>query len=272
MVTQAEKARMFRDLHQRAAAFVIPNPWDVGTARMLERVGFEALATTSAGFAFSQGLRDNRVGRERVLDHCRALVAATSVPVSADLENGFGDDPQIVAETIRLAAETGLCGGSVEDATGRPGSPIYDEGLSVDRVHAAAEAVRGLSVPFVLTARCENFLHQRPDLPDTIRRLQAYQDAGADVLYAPGLKSAEDITTVVGSVDRPVNVLMGIAGINLSLPQLSAIGVKRISLGGALARAALGAFLRAVREIHDNGTFRFTDEAAGMAEISSLLE
>ena len=272
MATQAERAHHFCDLHQRASAFVIPNPWDVGTARTLEHLGFEALATTSSGFAFSQGLRDNRVGRERVLEHCRALVAATSVPVSADLENGFGDDPSTVAETIRLAAETGLCGGSIEDATGRPESPIYEEELAVERVRAAAESVRGLPFPFVLTARCENFLHGRPDLPDTIRRLQTYQDAGADVLYAPGLKTAADITAVVRSVDRPVNVLMGIAQINLSVAELSVIGVKRISLGGALARAALGALLRAVREIRSDGTFHFTNEAAGTAEIDSLIE
>jgi 2-methylisocitrate lyase-like PEP mutase family enzyme len=272
MATQVEKARQFRDLHQRASAFVIPNPWDIGTARMLERLGFEALATTSAGFAFSQGLRDNCVGRERVLEHCRALVAATSVPVSADLENGFGDDPSTVVETIQLAAATGLCGGSIEDSTGRAEAPIYEEGLAVERVRAAADIVRGLPFPFVLTARCENFLNQRHDLPDTIRRLQAYQDAGADVLYAPGLKTAEDISAVVRSVDRPVNVLLGIAGINLSVPQLSTIGVKRISLGGALARAALGALLRAAREIRSDGTFHFTNEAAGTAEINSLLE
>jgi 2-methylisocitrate lyase-like PEP mutase family enzyme len=272
MTAQAGKVRQFRDLHQRASAFVIPNPWDIGTARMLERLGFEALATTSAGFAFSQGLRDNCVGRERVLEHCRALVAATSVPVSADLENGFGDDPQTIAETIHLAAATGLCGGSIEDSTGRAEAPIYEEALAVERVRAAAETVRALPFPFVLTARCENFLHQRPDLPDTIRRLQAYQDAGADVLYAPGLKTSEEITAVIRSVDRPVNVLMGIAGIDLSVAQLSAIGVKRISLGAALARFALGALLRGAREIRNDGTFHFTNEAAGTAEIISLLE
>jgi 2-methylisocitrate lyase-like PEP mutase family enzyme len=250
----------------------LPNPWDSGTARILERLGFEALATTSAGFAFSQGRPDYKVGRDAVLEHCRILVAATSLPVSADLENGFGDGPQEAAETIRLAAETGLAGGSIEDSTGRPESPIYDEALAVERVRAAAEAARRLSFPFVLTARCENYLHQRPDLPDTIRRLQAYQDAGADVLYAPGLKSAEDIATVVRSVDRPVNVLMGMPGINLSVAQLSARGVKRISVGGALARAALGAFLRAAREIRESGTFQFNDEAVPMREISALLE
>jgi 2-methylisocitrate lyase-like PEP mutase family enzyme len=272
MSTQTEKGHAFRQLHERPGVFVMPNPWDPGTARILERLGFEALATTSAGFAFSQGLLDSKVAREAVLDHCRTVVAATSLPVSADLENGFGDDPQTAAETIRLAAETGLAGGSIEDSTGRPESPIYDAALAAERVRAAAEMARGLSSPFVLTARCENYLHRPPDLSDTIRRLQAYQDAGADVLYAPGLNSAEDMTAVVRSVDRPVNVLMGMPGINLSVAQLAAIGVKRITVGSALARAALGALLRAAREIRDKGTFHFNDEAAPTREINSLLE
>jgi 2-methylisocitrate lyase-like PEP mutase family enzyme len=271
MPTQTEKGAAFRRLHERAGAFVLPNPWDAGTARILERLGFEALATTSAGFAFALGRRDGQVEREDVLQHCRTLVAATSLPVSADLENCFGDEPQAVAETIRFAAATGLAGGSVEDFTGRPESPIYELGLAVDRVRAAAEAARNLPAPFVLTARCENFLHRPPDLPDTIRRLQAYQDAGADVLYAPALKTAEDIATVVRSVDRPVNVLMGIPGIDLSVEQLSVIGVKRISLGSGLARAALGAFLRAAREIRDTGTFKFNEQAAPTRDINALL-
>jgi 2-methylisocitrate lyase-like PEP mutase family enzyme len=272
MPTQAEKGHTFRRLHERPDAFVMPNPWDIGTARILERLGFEALATTSAGFAFSRGHRDYKVGRDAVLEHCRVLVSATSVPVSADLENGFGDDPNTVAETIRLSAETGLAGGSIEDATGRADSPIYELALAAERVRAAVEAARGLPYPFVLTARCENYLHQRPDLADTIHRLQAYQDAGADVLYAPGLKSAEDMATVLRSVDRPVNILMGLAGIDLSVPQLSAMGVKRISLGGSLARAALGAFVRAAREIHDAGTFRFNEDAIPTREINALLD
>jgi 2-methylisocitrate lyase-like PEP mutase family enzyme len=267
MPTQPDKVETFRQLHERSGIFVMPNPWDVGTARILERLGFEALATTSAGFAFSQGRRDYNMGREAVLEHCRTLVAATSLPLSADLENGFGDDPQAAAETIRLAAETGLAGGSIEDSTGRPESPIYELALA-----AAAEAARQPASAFVLTARCENYLYQRADLADTIRRLQAYQDAGAHVLYAPGLKSAEDIAAVVRSVDRPVNVLMGMSGINLSVAQLSEMGAKRISTGGALARAALGAFLRAAREMHDAGTFQFNDEAAPTREINSLLE
>jgi 2-methylisocitrate lyase-like PEP mutase family enzyme len=272
MPTQADKSKTFRQMHERPGLFVMPNPWDVGTARILESLGFEALATSSSGFAFSQGQLDYKVGRDAVLSHCRALVAATSVPVSADLENGFGDDPKTVAETIRLAAETGLAGGSIEDSTGPPVSSIYDKALAVERIRAAAEAARRLPFPFVLTARCENYLHQRPDLGDTIRRLQAYQDAGADALYAPAIKNAEDIATLVRSVDRPVNVLMGMPGINLSVAQLTAMGVKRVTLGSALARAALGALLRATREIREKGTFQFNDEAAPSREINALLE
>jgi 2-methylisocitrate lyase-like PEP mutase family enzyme len=272
MPTQTERGQAFRRLHERQNLFVMPNPWDVGSARMLERLGFEALATTSSGFAFSQGHLDYKVGREAVLSHCRALVAATSVPISADLENGFGDDPKTVAETIRLAGETGLAGGSIEDSTGPPVASIYEEAMAVDRIRAAAEAGRRLPSPFVLTARCENYLHKRADLSDTIRRLQAYQEAGADVLYAPGLTKAEDIATLVRSLDRPVNILMGIAGINLSVEQLSAMGVKRVTLGSALARAALGGFLRAAHEISERGTFQFTDEMAPSKEITSLLE
>jgi 2-methylisocitrate lyase-like PEP mutase family enzyme len=259
-------------MHERPGLFVMPNPWDVGSARMLEGLGFEAVATTSSGFAFSQGRRDYQMGRDAVLEHCRTLVAATSIPVSADLENGFGDDPQTAAETIRLAAETGLAGGSIEDSTGPPVSSIYDEALAVERIRAAAEMVRSLPVPFVLTARCENYLHQRPDLADTIRRLQAYQDAGADVLYAPAIQNPEDVATLVRSVGRPVNVLMGMPGMNLSVTQLAAMGVKRITVGSALARAAFGGFLRAAREILDKGTFRFNDEAAPSQEINSLLK
>jgi 2-methylisocitrate lyase-like PEP mutase family enzyme len=272
MQVHAEKCQTFRQLHERPGLFVMPNPWDVGSARMLESLGFEAVATTSSGFAFAQGRHDYQMGRDAVLEHCRTLVTVTSVPVSADLENGFGDEPQTAAETIRLAAETGLAGGSIEDSTGPPVSSIYDQALAVERIRAAAETVRRLPVPFVLTARCENYLHERSDLADTIRRLQAYQDAGADVLYAPAITSPEEIATLVRSVDRPVNVLMGMPGINLSVAQLAAMGVKRITLGSALARAAIGGFLRAAREIRENGTFRFNDEAAPSKEINALLD
>jgi len=271
MPTQSEKAAAFRALHQRDHAFIIPNPYDPGTARLLAYLGFEALATTSAGYAFSLGLRDNTVGRDAMLEHIAAIVAATDLPVNADLENGFGDSPEVVAETIRLAAATGLAGGSIEDATERDDDPIYAKDLAIERIRAAVEAVRALPAPFVLTARCENFLHGRPDLADTIARLQAYQQAGAEVLYAPGLVSKEDIARVVKSVDRPVNVVMGLQGVQLSQAELAALGVKRISLGSALSRAALGAFLRAAREMKEHGTFHFADEAIPYRDLGRMF-
>ena len=270
--TQAEKGDAFRALHEREGAFIIPNPWDVGTARLLAGLGFEALATTSAGYAFSMGQRDNTVGRERMMVHVAAIAAATDLPVSADLENGFGDDPKTVAATIQLGAAAGLVGGSIEDSTQRPGDPIYELGHAVERVRAAAEAARSLRFRFTLTARAENYLVGRSDLADTIRRLQAYQEAGADVLYAPGLQSEEEISAVVGAVDRPVNVVMGLQGVQLSLATLAELGVKRVSVGSALTRAALGAFLRAAREMRDHGTFAFAAEAVSYREISALFE
>lgn len=272
MKTQAEKATAFRALHERAGAFIIPNPWDAGTARLLAHLGFEALATTSAGYAFSIGQRDNSVGREKMMEHVSAIVAATDLPVSADLENGFGDDPGTVAETFRLAAATGLAGGSIEDSTGRRENPIYDLGLAVERVRAAVEVARSLPFPFTVTGRSENFLVGRPDLADTIRRLQAYQEAGADVLYAPALASREDIVAVVRSVDRPVNVVMGLQGVQLSLDELAEIGVKRVSVGGSLARTALGAFLRAAREMRERGTFTYAADAVSHREINGMFE
>jgi 2-methylisocitrate lyase-like PEP mutase family enzyme len=271
MRTQAEKASAFRALHERENAFIIPNPWDIGTARLLEHLGFEALATTSAGYAFSLGQRDYKLGRDNTIAHAASIVSATDLPVSADLENGFGDQPETVAETIRLAAAAGLAGGSIEDSIGRPDDPIYGFDMAVERVRAAVEAARSLPFPFTLTARAENFLWGRPDLADTIKRLQAYQEAGADVLYAPGLASKDDIVAVVGSVDRPVNVLMGLKGVQLSLAELSAIGVKRVSVGSALSRAALGAFLRAAREMREHGTFTFADDAVSYSEISEMF-
>jgi 2-methylisocitrate lyase-like PEP mutase family enzyme len=271
MLTQAEKGRAFRALHERAGAFIIPNPWDVGTARLLAKLGFEALATTSAGYAFSAGRQDGTVGRDAMLVHVAALAAATDLPVSADLENGFGDDPQTVAETIRLAAAAGLAGGSIEDVSPRPHAAIYELSQAVDRVRAAVEAARALPFPFTLTARAENFIAGRPDLPDTIGRLQAYQEAGADVLYAPGLPSKEAIATVVRSVDRPINVVMGLQGLRLNLATLSALGVKRVSVGSALARAAFDAFLRAASEMREQGSFEFAEEAVGYGEISGMF-
>ncbi len=273
MSAQAEKAGVFRALHERDGAFLIPNPWDAGTARLLAGLGFEALATTSAGYAFSVGQRDNTIGRDEMLAHVRAIAAATDLPVSADLENGYGDDPGTAAETIRLAAAAGAVGGSIEDSTNRPGGePIYERGLAAERVRAAAEAARSLPFPFTLTARAENYLVGRPDLEDTIERLQAYQEAGADVLYAPGLTSQDDIAAVVRAVDRPVNVVMGLQGSRLSLAELAAIGVKRVSVGSALSRAALGAFLRAAREMREHGTFAFADEAVSYREISGMFD
>jgi 2-methylisocitrate lyase-like PEP mutase family enzyme len=272
MRTQTEKAIAFRALHERDHAFIIPNPWDAGTARLLATLGFEALATTSAGYAFSIGQRDNTVGREQMMEHVRTIVSATDLPVSADLENGFGDDPQTVVETIQLAGDAGLAGCSIEDMASQPDHFIYDFEQAVERVRAAAEAARALPYPFTLTARAENYLVGRRDLADTIRRLQAYQEAGADVLYAPGLASKEDIAAVVNSVDRPVNVVMGLQGVQLSLTELWEIGVKRISVGSALSRAALGAFLRAAREMRERGTFEFAAEAVSYREISALFE
>ena len=271
MSSQSDKAHAFRALHQREGAFIIPNPWDIGSARILAQLGFEALATTSAGFAFSVGQQDNTIGRDRMLAHAADIVSATHLPVSADLENGFGDTPDAVAETIRRAAATGLAGGSIEDSTGRADDPIYAHGLAVDCIRAAVEVVRGLPIPFTLTARAENFLVGRPDLKDTIQRLQAYQEAGADVLYAPGLVSEQDIAAVVSSVDRPVNVLMGMAGVPHTRDSLSRLGVKRISVGGARARAALGGLLRAAREMREHGSFTFTNKAASFREISEML-
>ncbi len=270
--TQAEKAEAFRALHARRQAFIIPNPWDVGTARILAKLGFEALATTSAGFAFSSGRLDNQVGRDAMLAHVAEIAAATDLPVSADLENGFGDDPKTVAETIRLAAQAGVSGGSIEDSIDRPGEKVYALELAIERIRAAVEAARSLPFPFTLTARAENFLVGIPDLADTIRRLQAYQEAGADVLYAPCITTREEITAVVRSVDRPVNFLMGTQPQQFTLDELSEMGVRRVSVGSALATTALGAFLRGAREMRETGTFTYAKESAGFGEISNLLK
>lgn len=272
---QAARAERFHFLHARPGVFVIPNPWDAGSARMLAALGFEALATTSAGFAFFLGRPDaeGAVDREDTLTNIRAIVDATTLPVSADLENGFGDDPETCADTIRLGAQAGLVGGSIEDATGRAGDPIYPLALSIDRVAATVKAARALPFPFVLTARAENLINGRPDLKDTIRRLEAFAEVGADVLYAPGLKSRDDISSVVRSVaPRPVNVVMGLSGTQLSLDELGELGVRRVSVGSALARAAYGAFLKAAREIRDRGTFTFAEQAAAYADMNAMFK
>lgn len=271
MLTQTEKGHVFQLLHNSKGAFIIPNPWDVGTARLLTRMGFKALASTSMGYAFSIGKCDNTVDRGSIIAHIAAIASASDLPVSADLESGFGDGPAVVAETIRLAAAAGVVGGSIEDASGRADHPIYEKEHAAERICAAAEAARSLPFTFTLTGRAENYLHGRPDLRDTISRLQAYQEAGADVLYAPGLATREDIAAVVGSVDRPVNALMGLQGVLLSLAELSALGVKRVSVGSSLCRAALGAFLRAAHEMREHGTFAFANEAVSSREITEIF-
>jgi 2-methylisocitrate lyase-like PEP mutase family enzyme len=270
-VTREQKYQTLRALHERPGPFVIPNPWDAGSAKILTALGFEALATTSAGFAFSIGHRDSaaELSREAILENARSIVEATSLPVSADLQNGFGHSPETCAESIRLAADKGLAGGSIEDATGNPNAPIYEFQLAVERVAAVAEAARGGQ--FLLTARAENFLHGRPNLDDTIRRLQAFGEAGADVLYAPGLPSLEAIRQVCACVSKPVNVLMGLKGATFSVEELAAAGVKRISVGGSLARTALGAFLRAAREVKEKGTFTFAADAMPHAEANAYM-
>lgn len=271
MKSQAEKGEMFRALHREERAFIIPNPWDAGTARMLAQMGFAALATTSAGHAFSHGRKDGTVGRDCTLGNVSAIAGATELPVSGDLENGFGDDPETVAETIRMAAAAGLVGGSIEDATQRPDAPIYEIERAIERIQAAAEAVRGLPFPFVLTARAENYLYGQSDLKDTIQRLRVYQEAGADVLYAPGLTTKEEIAAVVSSVDRPVNVLMGMGEPELSLEELSEMGVRRVSVGGALYRIAMGSFLGAAREMQERGTFSFAKRATKTRRIVEAM-
>lgn len=266
-----DKAARFRALHQGPGAFILPNPWDVGTARIFATLGYPALATTSAGMAFSNGVRDGRAGRAEMLAHCALIVGATALPVSADLENGFGDSPEAVAETIRAAAAVGLAGGSIEDHTGRPDAPIYDATLAVERIAAAVEARKGLGGDFVLTARAENFLWGRPDLDDTIRRLQAFEAAGADVLYAPGLPDIDAVRTVCASVSRPVNVVVGIGKARFTRDELGAAGVRRISIGSSLARLAYGAVARAAQAMQREGRFDFVGDAMGFAEIEAFF-
>ncbi|MEZ5776366.1 MAG: isocitrate lyase/phosphoenolpyruvate mutase family protein [Hyphomicrobiaceae bacterium] len=239
----------FRALHERDDLFVIANPWDIGSARLAAAVGFEALATTSAGMAFAIGKGDGEVSRAEALAHAAAIVAATALPVSADFEKGYGDSPEAVASLIRDAGAIGLAGCSIEDATGRAEAPIYEDGLAVERISAAVEAARGLGRDFVLTARCENFLWNRPDLDATIRRLEAYEAAGADVLFAPGLRTIEEVRAVVGALERPVNVLNGIPGMVLPIDQLRDAGVKRVSLGPALAKVAYEGMVKAAEAV-----------------------
>jgi 2-methylisocitrate lyase-like PEP mutase family enzyme len=273
MNTQAQKAAAFRALHERDGAFIIPNPWDAGTARLLTVVGFEALATTSLGLANTLGRADGAgaVSRAEVLANCAEITGATHLPVSADLENCYAHEPRAAAEMIRLAAEAGVVGGSIEDATGDAQQPIYDFDLAVERVHAAAEMAHSLPFPFTLTARAENFLHGRRDLDDTVRRLQAFERAGADVLYAPGLRDLATIATVASSVARPLNVVMSAADPTLTAAQLAKAGVKRISVGGALSRLALASFLRAAHEMKEQGGFTWVADTVSAKELKRLF-
>jgi 2-methylisocitrate lyase-like PEP mutase family enzyme len=270
MVTQREKAETFRALHEREGAFIIPNPWDAGSARLLAGLGFEALATTSSGFANSLGRLDGQVSRDEVIEHCRNLSAATDLPVSADLENCFADDPVEAAATIMLAAQAGVVGGSIEDYSGDTLNPIYEFNLAVERVHAAAEAARFLSFPFTLTARAENLLHGKQDLDDTIRRLQAFEAAGADVLYAPGLTTLDEVRLVTGALSKPLNVLAPLLK-GVTVTQLADAGAKRISTGGALARAAITTLLQVGAEMLEHGSFGWTSNMASSADVKKLL-
>ncbi len=271
-MNQREKVANFRALHNRTGAFVMPNPWDPGSARILASMNFEALATTSAGFAHSQGVTDGSVSRDQVLGHCRTIVEATDLPVSADLENGYGDSPDKVAETIELAANAGLVGGSIEDYTNQPENPIIDFNLAVERVQAAVEAKGRLPYDFVLTARCENYVWGRNDLDDTIRRLQAFEDAGADVLYAPGLQDLHTIGSVCDALTKPVNVVIEISNPKLKLKDLEDTGVKRISIGSVLFLQAYGAFIRAANEIQQLGTFEFSSDIIGFSELEAIFD
>jgi 2-methylisocitrate lyase-like PEP mutase family enzyme len=273
MRTQAEKGRLFRSLHERAGIFVMPNPWDAGTAKLLASLGFEALATTSLGFASSIGRIDGAlaVSRDELIANCREIAAATELPVNADLENGYADAPEQAAEIIRLAAGAGIVGGSIEDATGDAARPIYDFDLAVERVAAAARVARSLSFPFTLTARAENFLHGRADLDDTIRRLRAFADAGADVLYAPGLRDLETIRKIVSAVSKPVNVVMGQVDPELTVQQLADVGVKRISVGGALSRLAFRAVRDAALALRDEGSFRWVRDTLSGKDLKTIL-
>ncbi len=270
-ITQTAKAERFQALHQGPAAFVIANPWDAGSARLLAGLGFAALATSSGASAGVLGRRDGQVTRDEALAQARGIVAATDLPVSADLEKGFGDAPAAAAETIRLAAQAGLVGGSIEDATGDENHPLFSLSDAAERVAAAAVAAHALPFPFTLTARTENYLHGNPDLEDTIRRLQAFEQAGADVLFAPGLPDLASVHAVCQAVSRPVNFMAGIRGKSFSVAGLEAAGVRRISLAGSLYRAAMSALLGAAREVKEQGTFGYLDRSMTSAEYTNLV-
>jgi 2-methylisocitrate lyase-like PEP mutase family enzyme len=270
-VTQNEKATRFRAFHDEPGAFIIPNPWDVGSARILAGLGFQALATSSAASACALGKRDGGLTRDEALAHARSIVDATDLPVSADLEKGFGDTPEIVAETIGRAAEVGLVGCTIEDATGNPNSPLYDIGLAVERIAAAAQAARELPFPFVLTARAHNLLYASARLEETISRLQAFERAGADVLFAPGLPDLDAVRELCAAVSKPVNFMVGIRGKSFSVAELAAAGVRRISLATSLYRAAMTGFVDAAREVKETGQFCFLDQCVATTELNKLM-
>lgn len=270
--TQSDKAARFRALHQGPGAFVIANAWDAGSARILAGLGFQALATSSGAQAGTLGKRDGRVNRDEALAHCRAIVAATDLAVSADLEKGFGDAPAVAADTIRRAAAVGLVGGSIEDATGDQGMPLYDIGLATERVAAAAETARALAFPFTLTARAENFVRGNPSLDDTIKRLQAFEKAGADVLMAPGLPDLAAVRTVCAALSKPFNFMAGIRGKSFTVAELEAAGVRRISLATSLYRSAMTALLDAAREVKDKGTFAYLDRSITTPELNGFMQ
>ena len=266
MPTIADRRKTFRELH-RGGCFALPNPWDIGTARYLQRLGFKAIATTSAGFAFSRGLPDGAVGRDAMLAHIREIVEATDLPVNADFENGYADDPNWIAENARLCAETGVAGLSIEDNSGRKDQPLYDVDLAAQRIRAAREAIEDSGT--LLVARAECFLVGVTKIDEVIRRLTAYANAGADCLYAPGIRDRDHISAVVAAVaPKPVNLLIG-GAIGLTMSDAAALGARRVSVGGALARASWGGFIRAAKELAEHGTF---DGFAGATPHAELQE
>jgi len=267
-----DKGKLFSNMHLRERAFVMPNVWDAGTARLMAGLGFKAVATSSAALAATLGRRDGQVARDEAIAHARAIVIATKLPVSADLEQGYGDAPKIVAQTIAMAGEIGLAGGSIEDASGRAGDPIYDIGFAVERVAAAVEAKRALPYEFTLTARAENYLHGRADLDDTIRRLQAYEQAGADVLFAPGLPDLDAVRTVCASLTKPVSFMAAIPGKSFTVAELQAAGVKRITLAASLHRAAMTGLLAAAREVAEKGSFGYLDGLVSSSELNEIMK
>jgi 2-methylisocitrate lyase-like PEP mutase family enzyme len=269
--TQADKAHRFRSLHEQRTPLLIPNPWDIGSARILAQFGFEALATSSAASAAALGRRDGSITRDEALAHARSIVSATDLPVSADLENGFGHEPSVVAQTILMATETGLVGASIEDSTGNKDRPLYDIGHGTERITAAAEAARSSPFPFTLTARAENFLHGNANLDDTIQRLVAYEEAGADMLFAPALPDLAAVRAVCAAVSRPVNFMVGIRGKSFTVAELTEAGVKRISFGASLHRAAMTSLVNAAREAKEHGTFRYLDHTLTKPELNRLL-